>query len=333
MCAYASHGDTKHILLFPANPHECFEFAVQAFDLAERFQTPVFMLSRPRHRHERLGRAAPHVGRRLRARPRPGAQRRRPGADAEVLPLHATRTSEFVAPRTLPGVGREGRVLHRAARDTTSTARYTEIPDEYQEVDRPPEAEARGGRAARARAGHRAPRRARRSASSPSAAATSRCAKRSSELAERGVRGRLPARAGLPLRRRGASASSKSTSAASSSSRTATPSSARCSPSRPASPENECTPVLAYGGFPLSAQQVVDERHSAQMENAADAVDHEAPHPAHPLAPANELGLTVRDYEGAMSTLCAGCGHDSVTAAIVHAFFELVDAAAHASPS
>ena len=44
-CAYASHGDTKHILLFPANPAECFEFAPKAFDLAERFQTPVFMLS------------------------------------------------------------------------------------------------------------------------------------------------------------------------------------------------------------------------------------------------------------------------------------------------
>src|SRR5438876_4329599 len=45
LAAYASHGDTKHILLFPANPHECFTFAVQAFDLAERFQTPVFILS------------------------------------------------------------------------------------------------------------------------------------------------------------------------------------------------------------------------------------------------------------------------------------------------
>jgi 2-oxoglutarate ferredoxin oxidoreductase subunit beta len=37
----------------------------------------------------------------------------------------------------------------------------------------------------------------------------------------------------------------------------------------------------------------------------------------------NDLGLTIRDYEGAMSTLCAGCGHDSITAAIVHAFWEL----------
>jgi 2-oxoglutarate ferredoxin oxidoreductase subunit alpha len=45
LCAYASHGDTKHVLLFPADPEECFYLAVQAFDLAERLQTPVFVLS------------------------------------------------------------------------------------------------------------------------------------------------------------------------------------------------------------------------------------------------------------------------------------------------
>ena len=43
--AYLSHGDTKHIVLFPANPEECFHLAVKAFDLAERFQTPVFVVS------------------------------------------------------------------------------------------------------------------------------------------------------------------------------------------------------------------------------------------------------------------------------------------------
>jgi len=43
--AYASHGDTKHIVLFPADPGECFEMSVAAFDLAERFQTPVFVAS------------------------------------------------------------------------------------------------------------------------------------------------------------------------------------------------------------------------------------------------------------------------------------------------
>ncbi len=45
MCAYASHGDTKHIVLFPSDPKECFEFAVAAFDIAERFQTPTFVVS------------------------------------------------------------------------------------------------------------------------------------------------------------------------------------------------------------------------------------------------------------------------------------------------
>jgi 2-oxoglutarate ferredoxin oxidoreductase subunit alpha len=44
-CAYASHGDTKHVLLFPADPGECFHMAVQSFDLAERLQTPVMVLS------------------------------------------------------------------------------------------------------------------------------------------------------------------------------------------------------------------------------------------------------------------------------------------------
>lgn len=47
------------------------------------------------------------------------------------------------------------------------------------------------------------------------------------------------------------------------------------------------------------------------------------PQVTHPGLPRNKLGLTIRDYEGSMSTLCAGCGHDSVTAAIVRAFFEL----------
>jgi 2-oxoglutarate ferredoxin oxidoreductase subunit alpha len=45
LCAYASHGDTKHILLFPCDPAETFDFAVRAFDVSERFQTPVFVLT------------------------------------------------------------------------------------------------------------------------------------------------------------------------------------------------------------------------------------------------------------------------------------------------
>src|SRR5262245_36602653 len=43
-CAYASHGDTKHVLLFPENPAEAFEFGADAFDLADRLQTPIFVM-------------------------------------------------------------------------------------------------------------------------------------------------------------------------------------------------------------------------------------------------------------------------------------------------
>jgi len=44
-CAYASHGDTKQVLLFPSTPGECFDFAALAFDLAERLQTPIIVMS------------------------------------------------------------------------------------------------------------------------------------------------------------------------------------------------------------------------------------------------------------------------------------------------
>jgi len=44
-CAYASHGDTRQVLLIPGDPHECFDFAAQAFDLAERLQTPIIVMS------------------------------------------------------------------------------------------------------------------------------------------------------------------------------------------------------------------------------------------------------------------------------------------------
>jgi 2-oxoglutarate ferredoxin oxidoreductase subunit alpha len=43
-CAYASHGDTKHVLLFPEDPKEAFEFGAQSFDLADRLQTPIFVM-------------------------------------------------------------------------------------------------------------------------------------------------------------------------------------------------------------------------------------------------------------------------------------------------
>ncbi len=45
ICAYASHGDTKHVLLFPCDPKECFEMSADSFDMAEKLQTPVIIVS------------------------------------------------------------------------------------------------------------------------------------------------------------------------------------------------------------------------------------------------------------------------------------------------
>jgi 2-oxoglutarate ferredoxin oxidoreductase subunit alpha len=131
-CAYASHGDTKHILLFPSNPAECFELAVKAFDLAERFQTPVFMLSDldigmndwvvPRFTWDDSYR--PDRGRVLTA------------ADLEQGPKFQRYTNEDehqVPARTLPGVSAKGAYFVRGS-GHNKFGGYTEIPDEYQDV-------------------------------------------------------------------------------------------------------------------------------------------------------------------------------------------------------
>jgi len=132
MCAYASHGDTKHILLFPANPHECFEFAVQCFDLAERFQTPVFMLSDldigmndwvvPKLTWDEN--YVPDRGRVL-----------NDDHLAEIADFYrySDENEEFVTPRTLPGSHTKGAYFIRGS-GHDKFGRYTETPDLYQEV-------------------------------------------------------------------------------------------------------------------------------------------------------------------------------------------------------
>ena len=183
--AYASHGDTKHIVLFPANPEECFTLAVAAFDLAERFQTPVFMLSDldigmndwvcPRFKWDDAYR--PDRGRVLSAaelekhRPVPSLfeRGRRPRRRA-----HAARRP------------RQGRVLH-ARLGPQQVRRLHRDPGRIPGGHGPPAAQAQGGGAGRPRA--RDPHADRRdaSASSPWAAAIRRCARRSRLLAERGI--------------------------------------------------------------------------------------------------------------------------------------------------
>ena len=131
-CAYASHGDTKHIVLFPANPAECFEFAVKSFDLAEKFQTPVFLLSDldigmndwvvPRLTWDDSYR--PDRGRVLSAE------------DLERMPKfhrYSDEDENHVAPRSLAGVHEKGAYVTRGS-GHNKLGGYTETPSEYQEV-------------------------------------------------------------------------------------------------------------------------------------------------------------------------------------------------------
>jgi 2-oxoglutarate ferredoxin oxidoreductase subunit alpha len=131
-CAYASHGDTKHILLFPANPAECFEFAVKSFDLAERFQTPVMMLSDldigmndwvvPRLKWDDSYR--PDRGRVLTAEELEQASR---------FYRYSDEDENHVAARTLPGIHAKGAYVTRGS-GHNKFGGYTETPSEYQEV-------------------------------------------------------------------------------------------------------------------------------------------------------------------------------------------------------
>ena len=131
-CAYASHGDTKHILLIPQNPAECFEFAVKAFDIAERFQMPVIMMS-----DLDIGMndwVVPRLQWDDAYQPDRGSV-----LDAAVLENMAKFQRYFsddehnVTPRTLPGVHARGAFLTRGSGHNKYGV-YTEVPDEYQEV-------------------------------------------------------------------------------------------------------------------------------------------------------------------------------------------------------
>ncbi|HET9985189.1 MAG TPA: hypothetical protein VFQ38_16425, partial [Longimicrobiales bacterium] len=132
LTAYASHGDTKHIVLYPADPGECFTMAAEAFDLAERFQTPVFVLSDldigmndwqcRRFRWDDAYR--PDRGKVL------GPEQLE---KMQAFYRYLDADGDGVAARTLPGVHPKGAYFTRGSGHTKLGA-YTEDADEYLEV-------------------------------------------------------------------------------------------------------------------------------------------------------------------------------------------------------
>lgn len=133
--AYASHGDTKHLVLFPANPGEAFEMAVQSFDLAERFQTPVFVAT-----DLDIGMNDWMVKRFTwddNYRPDRGKVLHREDLDKlQRFSRYLDVDGDGIAARTLPGVGGKGAYFVRGSGHDKHAA-YTEDSDAYLElVDR-----------------------------------------------------------------------------------------------------------------------------------------------------------------------------------------------------
>jgi 2-oxoglutarate ferredoxin oxidoreductase subunit alpha len=130
--AYASHGDTRHVLLFPSDPAECFEFAVTAFDLADRLQTPVIVLSDldigmndwpcPELRWDDTYR--PDYGKVYRANEL---------GDLERFQRYLDVDGDGICYRSLPGDHPRGAYLIRGSGHNQAGA-YTERSDEYIEV-------------------------------------------------------------------------------------------------------------------------------------------------------------------------------------------------------
>ena len=129
--AYLSHGDTKHIALFPANPEECFYFMPKAFDLAERFQTPVFVVT-----DLDIG-MNDWMCRRLQWDDNYKPDRGKVLGAAELAEIKKfsryADTGGGIPARSLPGVHPKGAYFTRGS-GHTSQATYTEDAAEYREV-------------------------------------------------------------------------------------------------------------------------------------------------------------------------------------------------------
>jgi 2-oxoglutarate ferredoxin oxidoreductase subunit alpha len=131
-CAYASHGDTRHVLLFPANPEEAFYLVAQAFDLAERLQTPVIVLT-----DLDIG-MNDWMCRELRWDPayRPDRGKVRSAAELEQMEKfhrYLDVDNDGIAWRTLPGVHPRGAYFTRGSGHNMYGA-YTEDAGEYRAV-------------------------------------------------------------------------------------------------------------------------------------------------------------------------------------------------------
>ena len=327
-CAYASHGDTKHVMLLPQDPAECFEHAAAALDLADRLQTPVFVMT-----DLDIG-----MNQRL-CEPLAWDESRRydRGKVMSAAELEAGKDfgrykdvdGDGIPWRTLPGTHSTKGSYFTRGTTRDAYARYSETgPDYIYNVQRllkkfdtatrlvpPPQvrAAAKKTRLGVMYFGSTAP------AMDEALAA----------LAGRRHPPRRDAAACISVSRERARVHRH-------------PRPRVCRGAKP-----RCADAHAADQRARNRSVVADRRAALRRHTDHRALHHRQHHQAraragggtasresqmtyitkpklhHPSLTPNKVGYTRRDYEGKVSTLCAGCGHDSISAAIVQACWEL----------
>jgi 2-oxoglutarate/2-oxoacid ferredoxin oxidoreductase subunit alpha len=130
LAAYASHGDTKHVLLFPSNPKECFDMTADAFDLAEQLQTPVIMLT-----DLDLGMndhiSEPYEWNDMRQYNRGKVLSETDLESMERFGRYLDKDKDGITYRTIPGTHPEKGAFFTRGSSHTEYAAYTESSDEY----------------------------------------------------------------------------------------------------------------------------------------------------------------------------------------------------------
>jgi 2-oxoglutarate ferredoxin oxidoreductase subunit alpha len=131
-CAYASHGDTKHVLLMPEDPYECFEFGALAFDLADRLQTPIFvMLDLEIGMNDRL--TKPFVWDDSRRMDRGKVMTAEDLEAGKLFGRYLDVDDDGIAYRTLPGTHPTKGAFFTRGTSKDRMARYSEEGPDYQE--------------------------------------------------------------------------------------------------------------------------------------------------------------------------------------------------------
>ena len=327
-CAYASHGDTKHVLLFPEDPAECFDFTAQAFDLAERLQAPVFVMTDlDIGMNTRL--CAPFQWDDTKTYDRGKVMTHDELEAGKDFGRYLDVDGDGIPYRTFPARIRRRAVISRAARRRTAT-RATARPARITSYNM--ERLLRKFETAKKLVPHPlltpAEKPARFGAIFYGSTAPAMYEALDVLVLARYSYQRA-ARAGLPVpgRDRGF--------------RRVAPLGirGRAEPRRPA--ENAAR-QRSQGQSDAAALGPPLRRHAdhGALHRRPDIPARRGPHRGaaeesefmtyiakpklhHPTLAKNQVGYTRRDYEGKISTLCAGCGHDSISAAIIQACWEL----------